>query len=174
MHNSPRLDVYPMIRPSVTLTLGENPIVSMGTDGRIIDFGATRFRVHAQRFQKTLYTLASEFATELGVNISGLSSLSSEPDEVLKSQTYCVFDFIDVRSRSIGGFIRIRWIPLAVFTSGKRVFSLHASYDGKGARLVGITMFLDGEDEYTRCSTLSSASKVGRSFLRTYVTVGAL
>jgi len=158
-----------MQRRSKTLKLGSNPIVSLGSDRRLIDFEETRFRVHSLKLQKTLRPLAKEIATDLGVSLSSLEDLSAEPSDSLKKGTYCAFDFLDVKTKKEKGFQRTKWIPMAVFVKGERVFSLHASYDGSGSALSGITMRREDQDEYTSCTTLKSALKVGRSYIRTYV-----
>jgi hypothetical protein len=161
-----------MQRRSGTLTLGSNPIVSLGTDRRLIDFEETRFRVHALKLQNTLRPLAAELSTELGVPLSTLEQLSAESEADLKRGTYCAFDFLDVNTKRERGFLKVRWIPFAVFVGGVKVFSLHASYSDGGSKLSGLTMRREGQEEYTRCTTDKSALKVGRSFLRTYVVQG--
>ena len=142
--------------------------MSVGTDRRLIDFEETRFRIHSLRLQKTLKSLAADLAADLGITISSLEDLTVEDSSVLQDGTYCVFDFLDVKYRRSGGFIGVKWIPIAVFVNGERVFSLHAHYNGNGSNLVGITMRRENEDEYTSCTTLKSATKVGRSYLRIY------
>lgn len=159
----------PMQRRSETLKLGSNPIVSLGSDRRLIDFEETRFRVHALKLQKSLKPLASELAAELRIPLSSLEDLGAEPPNVLQSGTYCAFDFLDLKTRKDKGFQKTKWIPLAVFVKGERVFSLHAQYSDSGSHLSGVTLRLDGADEFTKCTTIKSALKVGRSYLRTYV-----
>ncbi len=158
-----------MQRRSVTLTLGANPIVSIDTGRRLIDFQETRFRIHSLRFQESVKPLATELASEVGVPLSCLDDLSSKDENQLTLGAYCVFDFLDVKTRRERGFLRVRWIPFAIFVRGERVFSLHASYGNGGARLTGLTLRRETQDEYTRCTTRKSAAKVGRSFVRTYI-----
>ena len=113
--------------------------------------------------------MVTELASELGVPLSTLELLSVEKELDLKSGTYCAFDFLEVKSRREKGFLKTRWIPFAVFVRGERVFSLHASYNGSESKVSGLTMRLENQDEYTRCTTSKAALKVGRSFLRTYI-----
>ena len=159
----------PMQRRSKPLRLGSSPIVSLGSDRRLIDFSETRFRVHSLKLQKALRPLAKEIASELGVSLSSLEDLAAESPETLKKGVYCAFDFLDLKNKKEKGFRTTKWIPLAVFVNGERAFSLHASYDGSGASLVGITMRRENQDEYTPCTTAKSALKVGRSYVKTYV-----
>ena len=158
-----------MQRRSGTLTLGSNPIASFGSDRRLIDFEETRFRFHALKLQKSLKAIAAELAADLGVPLSTVEDLNAETAAKLQSGTYCTFDFLDVKTRKNKGFQTTKWIPLAVFVKGERVFSLHASYNDTGSHLSGITMRREGADEYTACTTLKSDLKVGKSYLRTYI-----
>lgn len=168
------LESVPMRLPGKALTLKSSPIVPLGTDESIVDFQETRFRSHALRLQKTLKDLASALSAELGAPLTSVEDLRLKEEPDLKSGTYCVFDFLDVKTRHDRGFLRTKWIPYAVFVRGERIFSLHASYSDKGSFLSGITMRHDDKEEYTRCTTPKSALKVGRAYLQTYVVLGNL
>lgn len=163
------IDLTPNTRRSVSLTITDSPIVSVGTDRRLVDFEETRFRVHALRFQESLRPLALEFAKELGVPLSSLSDLGTSNEDTLRTATHCTFDFLDIKSRRDCSFLKIKWIPLSIFVAGLRVFSLHASYGINGSALSGLTLRLSDKDEYTKCLTHASATKLGLSYLRTYI-----
>lgn len=167
-NTSPSFGALPVPRRSEVLTLGSNPIVSVDPDRRLINFEETRFRVHAQRFQKSLRPLALEVAKELGIGLSTLELLKNEARDDLQSKTYCTFDFLDVQTRRIRGFPKTKWMPLVIFSGGERILSLHSSYGDDGSKLTGITLHLDGRDEYTKCTTIRSALKVSLSYIRTY------
>lgn len=149
--------------------IGSNPIIPFDSERRLIDFAETRFRVHSLKLQDSLRPVANELASVLGVSLSTLDLLKAEGANSLREKTFCAFDFLDLKRKTAGCFQHAKWVPLAVFAGGIRVLSLHAAYDQSGSHLVGLTMWREGQDEYTKCTTAKAALKVGKSYLRTYV-----
>jgi len=145
-------------------TLTDNLVVSL--DGSLVDYQETRFRVLSHRFMCTLKPLASSLSKDLGVGLSSIASLSLESDSSLDSNTYCVFDFLDLSSRKRKGIIRASWVPLAVFHNRDRVLSIHASYNEKGPSLSSVCLVsASGEEVKSSCTSTTSALKVSRSHL---------
>ena len=158
-----------MTRHSPALSLNSKAVVT-AVDERVIHFEETRFRYHALPFQESLRDLAVLLSSEISVSLSSSVSLSKESEASLNTKTFCVFDFMDLKMSSRTGFLQVQWLPLVVFVGGTRVFCLHAAYDKAGVKLKGITLFLKGKDDYTTCTTLDAAAKVGVGYLRNYLT----
>jgi len=149
-------------------TLADNPIVSL--EDRVIDFQETRFRVVSSKFMLQLRPLANELALQLNVDVSSLFSLSLESDSSLASNTYCVFDFLNLSSTKRRGIVRSTWAPIVVFHCGNRVLSLHASYKGKEASLSSLSLVSSsGVETTSSCTSIRSATKVCRSHIRSFL-----
>lgn len=117
----------------------------------------------------SLSVLVSDLSAELGLSPVSLDALRLLSPDRLQRDTYCVYDFLELKFKDSKGFSTANWSPYSVFSKSEKVFSLHAVYNAKGARLRGISMRREGSEEYTKCETIKAAAKVGRSFLRSYV-----
>lgn len=148
-----------MTRPS--LPFQPNLVAFRDEEGRVVDFQETRFRLKCNSLHKELWPLAQELSSVLGVAPMNRQQLASLDPEVLGSGAQSAWDVLDMK---ING-LRRTWIPLALFLKGERVLSLHATYSPAGAYLDGLTIRDGVSDLYTECSSISSALKVGRSYL---------
>ena len=145
-------------------TLSDTLIVSL-EDG-LVDFQETRFRVLSHKFMSSIHSMAVATARSLNVDLYSLADISSEPEENLTTNLYCVFDFLDLSLSKRRGIIRSTWVPFAVFHNGNRILSLHASYKRTGPSLTGISLVSpSGEETHSSCTSINSAHKVCSSHL---------
>jgi hypothetical protein len=160
-------NVVPMVRKSTTLSLNSDAVALRS--GNVVDFQETRMRQHSLVLQFALRSLAERLARTIKCDLLVLEALETEREEDLADRSYAVFDFVDQRITKKKGILSAQWIPFAVFVKGRRVLSLHASYDVRGARLQGITLIDNGKEIFTTCSKMLTAEKVCSSYLKSYV-----
>lgn len=144
--------------------------VVLDSVAQVVDFQEVRFRSKADQFHSTLTPVAQLFARDLGVDVVDLGSLSLSSPEELSSGNIVVLDFLGLEKTLTPLGVSATWLPLVIFSGGKKVFSLSVAYNSRSeVTLQGITILTGLGEESTKCRTINSISKIGSSYIRTYL-----